>query len=422
MKVLVIGSGGREHALVWKLSQSPRIKALFCAPGNHGMAKAARCLDINPDQLEALRDFAVREGVDLTVVGPDDCLAAGVVDVFQEAGLKIFGPTRKAARIESSKGYAKRLMARAGIPTASYAEFEDHREASGYLASQKYPLVIKADGLALGKGVMICRSQEEAHQALKAMMLDSAFGPAGRRVIIEEFLAGREMSIHAFCDGRSARLFPAARDHKAVFDGDRGPNTGGMGTLAPLPWATPEMMADIRQQVVEPILQAMADDGNPFVGCLYPGLIETEEGFKVLEFNARFGDPETQSFMRLLKTDLVDVFQACIEGRLAELKIEWRDGSACCLVAASGGYPGEYLKGIEISGLERAGERPEVVIFQAGTRAENGRLVTAGGRVLGVTAWGRDLDQALERGYGALSEIKFTGMHYRTDIGRKVQA
>jgi len=419
MKVFVIGSGGREHALAWKLSQSPKIDKLYCAPGNPGMAEIAECVDISADKLEALRDFALKQQVDITVVGPDDCLAAGVVDVFQKAGLKIFGPTQKAARIESSKAYAKKLMMKCGIPTAQYAEFEDHQKALDYLKDQKYPLVIKADGLALGKGVVICRSIEEAQQALKSMMVDASFGKSGSRVIIEEFLQGPEVSIHAFCDGRSAKLFPAAQDHKAAYDGDQGPNTGGMGTYAPVPWVNAEMIGNIQHKMVEPILNAMAEDGNPFTGCLYPGLIYTSDGFKVLEFNARFGDPETQSYMRLLETDLLEVFEACIEGRLPDVEIKWKNGAACCIVAASGGYPGSYQKGLEVSGLDKAQDDPAVVVFQAGTKKTCDGIVTSGGRVLGVTAIGKDLKGSLEKGYGALSQIYFKDMHFRKDIGRK---
>jgi phosphoribosylamine--glycine ligase len=419
MKILIIGSGGREHALAWKLSQSPKIEKLYCAPGNPGMAQIAECVDISADKLESLRDFALKQRVDITVIGPDDCLAAGVVDVFQKAGLKTFGPTQKAARIESSKSYAKRLMAQAGIPTAKYAEFDDHQKALEYLASQKYPLVIKADGLALGKGVFICHSSDQAVPAIKSMMVDDSFGKAGSKVIIEEFLQGQEVSIHAFCDGRSAKLFPAAQDHKAAYDGDQGPNTGGMGTYAPVPWVSAEMIGDIKTRIVDPILKALADDGNPFTGCLYPGLIYTQEGFKVLEFNARFGDPETQSYMRLLETDLLEIIKACIDGRLSELDIKWSNDSACCIVAASGGYPGSYQKGFEVSGLDQAGEEDTVVLFQAGTKRGNGNIVTSGGRVLGLTAVAKTLKESLDKGYSALSKIHFKDMHFRKDIGRK---
>lgn len=405
--------------MAWKLAQSPNIDKLYCAPGNPGMAEIAECVDISADKLEALRDFALKQQVDITIVGPDDCLAAGVVDIFQQAGLKIFGPTRKAARIESSKAYAKRLMIKYGIPTAQYAEFDDHRKALEYLDTQKFPLVIKADGLALGKGVIICQSVEDARPALKAMMLDSSFGPAGNKVIIEEFLQGPEVSIHAFCDGHTAKLFPAAQDHKAAYDGDQGPNTGGMGTYAPVPWVSAEMIGDVQNKIVDPILEALADDGNPFVGCLYPGLIFTDRGFKVLEFNARFGDPETQSYMRLLETDLPEITEACIEGRLSALDIRWSDDSACCIVAASGGYPGSYQRGLEVRGIDKAQEKDNVVVFQAGTKKDNGNIVTSGGRVLGVTAIGRNLKESLDKGYDALSQINFNGMHFRKDIGRK---
>ncbi len=419
MKIFVIGSGGREHALTWKLAQSPKIKKIYCAPGNPGMAEIAECVDIPADKLELLRDFALKQQLDITVIGPDDCLAAGIVDVFQQAGLKVFGPTQKAARIESSKSYAKRLMAGAGIPTAQYAEFEDHQRAVEYLDTQKFPLVIKADGLALGKGVVICHSPEQAVQALRSMMVDASFGQAGRKVIIEEFLQGPEVSIHAFCDGHTARLFPSAQDHKAAYDGDQGPNTGGMGTYAPVPWVSAEMIGNIQTSIVDPIIKALADDGNPFTGCLYPGLIYTQEGFKVLEFNARFGDPETQSYMRLLKTDLLEIIEACIDGRLPELDINWSSDSACCIVAASGGYPGSYQKGFTVSGIDEAQDDPEVIVFQAGTKRENGKIVTSGGRVLGLTAAAKTLKESLDKGYSALSKIHFNDMHFRKDIGRK---
>lgn len=405
--------------MAWKLSQSPRVKKIFCAPGNPGMAEIAECVDIKADKLESLRDFALKQQVDITVVGPDDCLAAGVVDIFQKAGLRIFGPSQKAARIESSKSYAKKLMAKTGIPTAGYAEFDDYQKALEYLNSQKYPLVIKADGLALGKGVFICHSSNEAGQALKSIMVDGSFGQAGSRVIIEEFLQGQEVSIHAFCDGRSAKLFPAAQDHKAAYDGDQGPNTGGMGTYAPVPWVNHEMIAGIQRLIVDPILKAMAEDGNPFIGCLYPGLIYTQDGFKVLEFNARFGDPETQSYMRLLETDLLEIIEACMEGKLSATNIKWSNKSACCIVAASGGYPGGYQKGFDVNGVDNAQEKPDVLVFQAGIKGDKGKIVTAGGRVLGVTATGRDLKESLGKGYDALAQIHFNGMHFRKDIGRK---
>ena len=405
--------------MTWKLAQSPRVKKIFCAPGNPGMAEIAECVNITVDKLESLRDFALKQQVDITIVGPDDCLAAGVVDVFQQAGLKVFGPTQKAARIESSKSYAKKLMAKAGIPTAQYTEFDDHQKVLEYLNSQKYPVVIKADGLALGKGVFICHSAEEARQALQSMMIDGNLGQAGSKVIIEEFLEGQEISIHAFCDGLSGRLFPPAQDHKAAYDGDQGPNTGGMGTYAPVPWVSAEMIGNIQTSIIDPILKVMSEDGNPFVGCLYPGLIYTKEGFKVLEFNARFGDPETQSYMRLLETDLLEVIEACLEGKLPAMNIKWSNNSACCIVAASGGYPGSCQKGFAVNGIDKAQEKSGIVVFQAGTKKDNGDIVTSGGRVLGVTAIGKDLKESLEKGYDALAKINFNGMHFRKDIGRK---
>ncbi|MBI4726985.1 phosphoribosylamine--glycine ligase [candidate division TA06 bacterium] len=419
MKILLIGSGGREHALGWKLAQSPLVKKIYCAPGNPGLAELGDCLDIKADDIAGLADFALKNAIDLTVVGPDDCLAAGVADVFQEKGLKIFGPTQKAAQIEASKAFSKELMRRAGIPTAEYAVFEDHKKALNYLKGQRYPLVIKASGLALGKGAIICRDAEEAQAALHSAMVKKIFGASGDQVIIEEFLGGPEASIHAFCDGSQTALFPASQDHKQAFDGDLGPNTGGMGSYAPVGWVTPEMMYQIKNAIVTPALKAMSDFGAPFRGCLFPGLVYTPQGFKALEFNARFGDPETQSYLRLLQSDLAEILLSCAEGRLKPDEIKWSGQSAACIVAASGGYPGKYQKGFEISGLEKAGEDPDIKIFQAGTAVSNNKLVTAGGRVLGVSAVGDDLEQALAKGYRALEKIDFSGMHYRKDIGRR---
>lgn len=420
MKILIIGSGGREHALVWKISQSPLVKKIFCAPGNPGIEKHAECLKIKADQLESLRDFALKEQVDLTIVGPDDCLASGIVDVFNNAGLKIFGPTKAAARIESSKSYAKNLMQQCGISTAAYAEFIDYSEACKYSQSQKYPLVIKADGLAMGKGVVICRSPEEGLETLRSMMVDTIFGKAGNKVIIEEFLEGQEVSMHAFCDGQTAKVFPPSQDHKPVYDGDSGPNTGGMGTYAPVPWITRDIIEGIQEKIIKPVLRALAEDGNPFIGCLYPGLIFTKDGFKVLEFNARFGDPETQSYMRLLKNDLVEIIQSCIDGNLKNTSIEWDDRTASCIIAAAGGYPGNYKKDFPISGIDQAEQQEGIVVFQAGTARIEGELRTAGGRVLGITAIGKNLEESLQRGYNGMSKIKFEKIHFRRDIGRKV--
>jgi phosphoribosylamine---glycine ligase len=419
MKVLVIGSGGREHALVWKLSQSPVIDRIYCAPGNPGIAELAHCLPIKPGDVQALRAFALAQAVDLTVVGPDDCLAAGVVDLFRASGLKIFGPTKLAARIESSKAFAKKLMHDAGIPTADHQAFTEYDAAIKYCSARRFPLVVKASGLALGKGVVICQKNSEAALALRAMMVDGRFGEAGREVIIEEFLEGDEVSIHAFCDGKTAKLFPPSRDHKRLRDGDLGPNTGGMGTCAPVPWVTARMMDSILKTIVLPAMRALADAGTPFCGCLYPGLIHTAAGFKVLGFNARFGDPETQSYMRLLESDLLDTLLACVDGRLEQAAISWSGGSAACVVAASPGYPGDYEKELEITGLAEARSLPDIVVFQAGTSSTNGKIVTSGGRVLSVTAAAATLPAAIDRCYSAMGKISFKGMHYRRDIGAK---
>ena len=419
MKILLIGSGGREHALGWKLSQSPLVKKIYCAPGNPGLAELGECIDIKANDNDGLADFALKNSIGFTVAGPDDCLAAGVVDTFQKKGLKIFGPTQKASQIEASKAFSKDLMRKANIPTAGYAVFEDHQKALDYLKGQRYPLVIKASGLALGKGVIICQNEEQAKDALRSAMVERVFGASGNQVIIEEFLEGQEVSIHAFCDGERAALFPASQDHKQAFDGDKGPNTGGMGSYAPVGWVTQEMMVEIEKTIVMPVLKALSGLGAPFHGCLFPGLIRTAQGFKVLEFNARFGDPETQSYMRLLASDLAEILLSCAGGRLKPDEIKWSTQSAACIVAASGGYPGNYQKGFEISGLDKVWEDPNIKIFQAGTALKDNKTVTAGGRVLGVTAVASNLKEALEKGYRAVSEIRFEGMQYRRDIGSK---
>jgi len=419
MKLLIIGSGGREHALGWKLAQSPVVKKIYCAPGNPGLSELGECVDIKANDIAGLADFALKNGIDLTVVGPDDCLAAGVVDAFVNKGLKIFGPSQKASQIESSKAFSKDLMRKANIPTADYAVFDDYEKALDYLNGQICPLVIKASGLALGKGVIICRSSEEARSALSSVMVERIFGASGDRVIIEEFWEGQEVSVHAFCDGERAALFPASQDHKQAFDGDLGPNTGGMGSYSPVGWVTPEMMTEIETAVVIPALKALSKLGAPFQGCLFPGLIRTPQGFKVLEFNARFGDPETQSYMRLLESDLAEILLSCAEGRLKPDEIKWSTQSAACLVAASGGYPGNYQKGFEISGMEQALENPDIKIFQSGTAFRGEKPVTAGGRVLGITATGSNLKAALDNCYRAVSKISFSGMQYRRDIGLK---
>ena len=418
MKILVLGSGGREHALVWKLRQSPRVTAVFCAPGNAGIAQLATCVPIKIADHDALVQFARDERIDLTVVGPDDALAAGIVDRFQAAGLRIFGPTQHAAQLESSKVFAKEFMQRHGIPTARSGSFSDSSEAQAFAQRMTYPLVVKADGLALGKGVIIARNAMEAALAIHDIMDARKFGDAGRRVVIEEFLDGQECSIHALVDGRSYLLFPSAQDHKRALDGDLGLNTGGMGTFSPasriLP---PELEARVRTEVLDRFLAGLKADGIDYRGMLFPGLMITAGGLKVLEFNCRFGDPETQVLLTLLESDLVDLLDATIDGRLGEISARWKPDTAVCVIMASGGYPGGYASGLPIAGLDRAGE--SATVFHAGTRLDGGQVVTAGGRVLGVTALGPDLATARERAYGAVGAIHFEGAQFRRDIAVK---
>ena len=414
MKVLVVGKGGREHALVWKIIQSPKVSKIFCAPGNAGIAQLAECIEIEADDVSGLVRFAEGKNIDLTVVGSEDSLALGIVDIFRSRGLRIFGPTRAAAKIEWSKAFAKRLMRGNSIPTASFRIFRNYNRALDYICEHGVPIVIKVSGLASGKGVYPCKTLAEAEEVLAEIMLKHIHKEAGNEVIIEEFLDGQEISIHAFCDGKTSILMPTSQDHKPIGDGDKGRNTGGMGTIAPVPWVSAEMLQNIDRQIVKPTLNALAELGQPFTGCLYPGL----KGQKVLEFNARFGDPETQSYMRLLKTDLLDILKACVDGKLVEQKIEWRSGFAACVVLASGGYPGEYTKKIPILGVEEAEKVPGVVVFHAGTMFSD-QLRTSGGRVLGVTAIGKTLRETLGLAYEAIRYIKFEGMQYRKDIGAK---
>jgi len=421
INVLIIGGGGREHALAWKLAQSSRIGKLYVAPGNGGTRNIAENITIKATNSKGLAHFAEKNSIDLTVVGPDDPLALGVVDVFQSRGLRIFGPTRAAAQIEASKAFAKRLMRDNNIPTAPFRIFRKHESALAYVRKHGAPIVIKASGLALGKGAYPCKTLIKAENALKEIMLERAYEQAGNEVIVEDFLSGQEVSIHALCDGKTSILLPTAQDHKPVFDGDKGKNTGGMGTIAPVPWVTDQMLRETNEQVVHPTLQALAKKGKPFTGLLYPGLKMTDDGPKVLEFNARFGDPETQSYMRLLKTDLLDILDACVDGKLANLEIEWNSGFAVCVVLASGGYPGKYKKKIPISGIVEAEKVPGVTIFHSGTMYSD-QLLTSGGRVLGVTAIGNTLQEALDRAYEAARQIKFEGKHYRKDIGAKAIA
>lgn len=420
MKILIVGGGGREHALAWKIIQSRHVEELHCAPGNPGIALLAWCHpDVKASDIEGQVALADKLRPDLVVIGPDDPLALGLTDRLQEKGFRVFGPTRAAARLEWSKQFAKQVMTESGAPTAAYASFTDHSEALAYVEGQGAPIVVKADGLALGKGVYVCQTLDEAREALREVMLVRTFGDAGARVVIEEFMIGQEVSVLAFADGKTIRQMVSAQDHKPVGEGDTGPNTGGMGTYAPVPAYTPEIAARVQREVLDPVMRLMKERGTPFVGCLFTGLMLTEKGMRVLEFNARFGDPEAQSVLQLLKNDLLEVLNSCVDGRLDQVELHWEEGAACNVVIASGGYPGKYLKGLPISGLEQA-EAAGATIFHAGTDVdEEGRLLTAGGRVLGVAASGADLREALETAYGAAGFIRFDGAFCRKDIGQR---
>lgn len=422
MRVLIIGSGGREHALAWKVAQSPRVSLLFVAPGNAGTEALAggqratvRNVPIPAEDSHALVGFAREHGVDLTIVGPEAPLAAGLADDLRAAGLRVFGPSKAAAEIESSKVFAKAFMARHGIPTARYAAFTDFDEAVGHLRKVDYPVVIKASGLAAGKGVILPDCADDAETALRQIMLDREFGAAGDAVVIEERLTGEEVSLLAFADGLIVRPMPPAQDHKRLLDGDLGPNTGGMGAYAPAPVCPPLLVEALTRAFLQPAIDGLRAEGRPFVGVLYAGLILTPAGPRSLEFNCRFGDPETQALLPLLESDLLEIAEACVEGRLAEVEVCWKPGAAACVVVASEGYPGKYPIGREIQGLDA---RPEnAVVFHAGTKRDGDRVVTAGGRVLGVTGWGRNVEAALQRAYQALDGVRFEGMQWRQDIG-----
>ncbi|SHK29141.1 phosphoribosylamine--glycine ligase [Desulforamulus aeronauticus] len=417
MKVLVVGGGGREHALVWKLRQSPKVKEIFCAPGNVGIAQMATCVNIQAEDVPGLLTFAQQEQIDLTVVGPEIPLTNGIVDIFQQQGLKIFGPSRAAAEIEGSKALAKDIMAKYNIPSARYATFDTAKEARAYVKQYGAPCVIKADGLAAGKGVIVAMDEETALAAVDFIMAERAFGQAGDRVVIEEFLEGEEVSVLAFVDGQTIVPLVSSQDHKRVGDQDTGPNTGGMGAYAPAPVYTPELAEAVERDILYPTVKALAAEGRPYRGVLYAGLMVTPTGPKVLEFNARFGDPETQPVLSLLETDLVDIIEAILQGRLAEQSVQWKDGAAVCVVMAAAGYPGSYEKGQEITGFEKVPEG--VVVFHAGTTSREGQVVTAGGRVLGVTTTGKDIQEAIKRVYQGVESIHFAGAHYRKDIGQK---
>ncbi|NLT16279.1 MAG: phosphoribosylamine--glycine ligase [Clostridiales bacterium] len=419
MKILVVGGGGREHAIVWKLSQNVKKPEIHCAPGNGGIASLAACGPIRATDVPAMVEYAKKERFDLVVVAPDDPLALGMVDRLEEAGIRAFGPNAAAARIEASKVFAKDLMKKYGIPTSGYRVFDSPEAALAHLAGCEYPTVVKADGLALGKGVIICRTEEEAKAAVRRIMVERAFGEAGARVIVEDYIEGPEVTVLCFVDGTHMVPMVSSQDHKPVFDGDRGPNTGGMGTFAPTPKYTPEVEDEVTRTILLPTVKAMALEGIPFKGVLYFGLMLTKDGPRVLEYNARFGDPETQAVLPLLKTDLIDIMEATIDGRLDAMQVQWEQGAAVCVVMASGGYPGAYEKGYEITGLDTLGDKDGIIVFHAGTRVEDGRTLTAGGRVLGVTAVARDIAGAREKAYAAVERIRFTGAHYRRDIGHK---
>lgn len=421
MKVLVIGSGGREHALVWKIAQSPRVSGIFCAPGNAGIESLARCVPIAADDIAGLKAFALSEKIDLTVVGPEGALALGIADEFRRAKLRIFGPTRGAAQIEASKSFAKELMVRARIPTAASRTFEVLDQALAYLERHPLPVVVKADGLAQGKGVVVAATREQACEAVTDMLGKQSFGAAGRRVVIEEFLDGEEVTIMAFTDGKAVVPMVAAQDHKRVGDGDTGPNTGGMGAYAPAPVATPALRSEVVQRVLRPAVEALLQVGSPFYGVLYAGLMIVRGQPYVLEFNARFGDPETQVVLPLLKTDLVDVMEAVVEHRLDQLDVEWHDRAAVCVVLTSAGYPGSYDTGRPIRGLADLSPSPseDTLVFHAGTKRDGNEVVTAGGRVLGVTGVGPRWTEACERAYKAVRAISFDGCHFRTDIATR---
>ena len=421
MKVLVIGSGGREHAIIRKLKENPTIEEIICAPGNGGIAADAKCVSVSAIDLANMVELAKNEKVDFCVVTPDDPLAMGMVDILEMEGIPCFGPNANAAIIESSKVFAKNLMKKYQIPTAGYAVFSDAQEAINYIRTEnRYPTVLKADGLALGKGVLIAQTEEEAVQAVNELMVDQAFGQAGKQIVIEEFMTGPEVSVLAFTDGHVVVPMISSMDHKRALDNDEGLNTGGMGTIAPSPFYTKEIAEVCMKTIFLPTIEAMNQEGRQFKGCLYFGLMLTPEGPRVVEYNCRFGDPETQVVLPLLKTDLLTIMRAVHDEKLSEVTIEWEDKACACVILASGGYPQKYHKGYEIDGLDDYGQVEGVTIYHAGTAWKDGKYYTNGGRVLGVSAVGDTLEQALQLSYDKIKEIHFTDMHYRTDIGRKV--
>ena len=420
MKVLIIGSGGREHAIACKLSKSPKVTKLYCAPGNAGIGQIAECVPISAMEFDKLADFAQENGIDLTVVGMDDPLVGGIVDVFEARGLRVFGPRKNAAILEGSKAFSKDLMKKYGIPTAAYENFHSPEDAIEYLKTAKMPIVLKADGLALGKGVLICNTREEAMEGVKTLMLDKQFGAAGDTIVVEEFMTGREVSVLTFVDGNTYRVMTSAQDHKRAKDGDQGLNTGGMGTFSPSPFYTKEVDAYCREHIYQPTVDAMRSEGRTFQGIIFFGLMLTKEGPKVLEYNARFGDPETQVVLPRMKNDIVDLFEACIDQTLDKIDLQFEDNAAVCVVLASDGYPVHYEKGLPISGLEAFDGKDDYFVFHAGTKKQGDTFVTNGGRVLGVTATGKDLKEARSKAYQATEWISFDNKYMRHDIGKAI--
>lgn len=421
MKVLIVGSGGREHAIAWSVSKSPKVDRIYCAPGNAGITQLAECVDIGAMEFERLADFAEENQIDLTIIGMDDPLVGGVVDVFEARGLKVFGPRKNAAILEGSKAFSKDLMKKYHIPTAAYENFDDADKALSYLRTQgKFPIVLKADGLALGKGVLICNTLQEAEAGVREIMKDKKFGSAGNTMVVEEFMTGREVSVLSFVDGKTIKTMTSAQDHKRAMDGDRGLNTGGMGTFSPSPFYTEEVDDFCRKYIYQPTVDAMAAEGRPFVGIIFFGLMLTSEGPKVLEYNARFGDPEAQVVLPRMNNDIIEVMEACVNGTLDQLELQFEDNAAVCVVLASEGYPVKYEKGIPMYGFENFEGKDGYYCFHAGTKFQDGQIVTNGGRVLGVTAKGRNLKEARENAYEATEWISFANKYMRHDIGKAI--
>ena len=420
MKVLIVGSGGREHAIAWSVAKSPKVDKIFCAPGNAGIAEFAECVNIGAMEFDKLVAFAKENAIDLTIIGMDDPLVGVVVDAFESEGLRVFGPRKNAAIIEGSKAFSKDLMKKYKIPTAAYENFTDPDEAIKYLETAKMPIVLKADGLALGKGVLICNTLEEAKEGVKTLMLDKQFGDAGNEIVIEEFMTGREVSVLAFCDGKTIKCMTSAQDHKRAKDGDQGLNTGGMGTFSPSPFYNDEVEAFCEKYVYQSTIDAMASEGRPFTGILFTGLMITEDGPKVLEYNARFGDPEAQVVLPRMKNDIIDVMEACIDGKLSDVELEFEDNAAVCVVLASDGYPEKYDKGFEIKGLDTFKDKDGYYVFHAGTKFDGDKIVTNGGRVLGVVAKGENLKAARANAYKATEWIDFANKYKRNDIGKAI--